>query len=153
MVACHPESRNRVAAACVMENIKSLIPQREPIMMVDTLDRVEGDTCATSLTVRPDNFFIDSDGLMAEVGLVEHIAQSASAFAGHRAAASGATQPPVGYIGEVKRFHCYHRPAVGDRLTTTITMGPTVGEVTIIRGETTCGATKVADTQMKIAIK
>lgn len=136
-----------------MEDVKSLIPQREPIMMVDSLDRVEGDTCVTSLTVRADNFFIDDDGLLAEPGLVEHIAQSASAFAGHRAVAAGASEPPVGYIGEIKHFHCYSRPAVGDRLTTTITMGPTVGEVTIIGGETYCSDNKIADTQMKIAIK
>lgn len=136
-----------------MEDIKSLIPQREPIMMVDSLDRVEGDICVTSLTVRADNYFLDEDGLIAEPGLVEHIAQSASAFAGHRALAAGATQPPVGYIGEVKRFHCYRRPAVGEHLTTTITMGPTVEDVTIIRGETLSGDEKIADTQMKIAIK
>lgn len=136
-----------------MEDIKQLIPQREPIVMVDSLDRVEGDACVTSLTVRADNFFIDDDGLMAEAGLVEHIAQSASAFAGHRAVEAGATEPPVGYIGEVRHFHCYRRPAVGDRLTSTITMGPTVGEVTVIRGETCCGGVKLADTQMKIAIK
>lgn len=136
-----------------MEDIKSLIPQRNPIMMVDSLDRVEGDTCVTSLTVRGGNYFLDSDGLMAEAGLVEHIAQSASAFAGHRAVEAGATEPPVGYIGEVRHFHCYCRPKVGDRLTTTITMGPTVGEVTVIKGETCCGEVKVADTQMKIAIK
>lgn len=134
-------------------DIKSLIPQRDPIIMVDSLDRVEGDTCVTSLTVRADNFFIEADKLLAEAGLVEHIAQSASAFAGYRAKESGATQPPVGYIGEIKHFHCYRRPAIGDKLTTTITMGPTVGEVTIIRGETVCDGEKVAETQMKIAIK
>lgn len=136
-----------------MENIKSLIPQREPIMMVDSLDRVDGDTCVTSLAVRADNYFLESDGLVAEPGLVEHIAQSASAFAGHRYLEKGATEPPVGYIGEIKRFHCYRRPKVGDKLTTTITMGPTVGEVTVIQGVTLCDDKKVADTLMKIAIK
>ena len=121
--------------------------------MVDSLDRVDGDTCVTSLTVRADNFFIDDDKLVAEPGLVEHIAQSASAFAGYRYKEKGATEPPVGYIGEIKRFHVYRRPAIGDKLVTTITMGPTVGEVTIIMGETTCDGVKIADTQMKIAIK
>lgn len=122
-------------------------------MMVDALERVEGDTCATTLTVRADNFFLDSDGLMAEAGLVELIAQSASAFAGHRAKEAGATEPPVGYIGEVRRFSCHRRPAVGDRLTTIISMGPTVGGVTVVRGETTCDGATIAETQMKIAIK
>lgn len=136
-----------------MYDIQSLIPQRDPIMMVDRLVHAEAERCTTSLTIEPDNFFLDADGLVAEAGLVEHIAQSASAFAGYRAKEAGAEKPPVGYIGEVKRFHCYRRPAVGETLTTTIDMGPTVGEVTIIRGVTTSGGEKIAETQMKIAIK
>ncbi|MBQ9237145.1 MAG: beta-hydroxyacyl-ACP dehydratase [Prevotella sp.] len=134
-------------------DIKKLIPQRSPIMMVDELLCVNGEEATCQLTVRPDNFFIDEDGLMAEPGLIEHIAQSASAFAGFKAIEAGATEPPVGYIGEVKNFHLYARPKQGDILTTTITMGPEVEGITIIRGETKIGDDTVADTQMKIFVK
>ncbi|EFI72375.1 MULTISPECIES: hypothetical protein [Segatella] len=136
----------------ITEDIKALIPQRNPIMMVDRLDSVDGDNAVAILTVKVDNYFIEEDGKMAEPGMIEHIAQSASAFAGYRALAEGATEPPVGYIGEIKRFHCYHRPSVGDVMKTTITMGATVQGVTIIMGETYVGDEKVADTQMKIYI-
>ena len=121
--------------------------------MVDELLCVNGDEASCQLTVRKDNFFIDEDGLMAEPGLIEHIAQSASAFAGYRAIEAGATEPPVGYIGEVKNFHLYKRPNIGDILITTITMGPEVEGITIIRGETKCGNDVIADTQMKIFVK
>lgn len=134
-------------------DIKKLIPQRSPIIMVDELLCVNGEEATCQLTVRQDNFFIDDDGLMAEPGLIEHIAQSASAFAGYRAVEAGATEPPVGYIGEVKNFHLYKRPNVGDILTTTITMGPEVEGITIIRGETKIGEETIADTQMKIFVK
>ena len=66
-------------------DIKSLIPQREPILLVDALVGVEGGAVRTRLTVRRDNCFVGGDGLLAEPGLVEHIAQSASAFAGYKA--------------------------------------------------------------------
>lgn len=122
-------------------------------MMVDELLCVNGDEASCQLTVRKDNFFIDEDGLMAEPGLIEHIAQSASAFAGYRAIEAGATEPPVGYIGEVKNFHLYKRPNIGDILITTITMGPEVEGITIILGETKCGNDVIADTQMKIFVK
>ncbi len=122
-------------------------------MMVDELLRVEGETAVCALLVRPDNYFVENDGRMAEPGLIEHIAQSASAFAGHTAIEAGATEPPVGYIGEIKNFHLYARPAVGETLETTITMGPEVEGVTIIRGETKVGDETVADTTMKIFIK
>ena len=65
-------------------DIKSLIPQREPILLVDALVGVEGDMARTQLTVRRDNSFVGDDGLLAEPGLIEHIVQSASAFAGGR---------------------------------------------------------------------
>lgn len=121
--------------------------------MIDELLRVDGDEAVCCLCVRQDNFFIDSDKLMAEPGLIEHIAQSASAFAGYRAIAAGATEPPVGYIGEVKNFHLYSRPKIGDVITTTITMGPEVEGITIIRGTSTVNGVTVADTSMKIFIK
>jgi predicted hotdog family 3-hydroxylacyl-ACP dehydratase len=134
-------------------DIKKLIPQRSPIMMVDELLKVEGDEATCLLEVRPDNYFVEGDGMMAEPGVIEHIAQSASAFAGHLALANGATEPPVGYIGEVKNFKLMARPKVGDKLLTTITMGPEVDGVTIIRGETKCGEETIATTQMKIFVK
>ena len=135
-------------------DIQQLIPQRSPIVMVDKLLRVQGDEAVCQLTVREDNYFLEADSRLAEVGLIEHIAQSASAFAGYRAMKnSDAAEPPVGYIGEVKHFHLSQRPAVGDTLQTTIQMGPEVQGVTIIQGRTQCGDKLVAETQMKIFIK
>lgn len=134
------------------EQLFQLMPQRDPIVMVDKIHDAEGDTAHTGLTVKPDNYFIEEDGRMAEPGLIEHIAQSASAFKGHRALTAG--EPlPIGYIGEVKKFHCYMRPQVGDELLTTIVLGAEVNGVTLMTGETYCGDVKVADTQMKIFVE
>ena len=134
------------------EELFKLMPQRDPIVMVDKIHDAEGDTAHTGLLVKPENYFIEEDGKMAEPGLIEHIAQSASAFMGHKALIAG--QPlPVGYIGEVKKFHCYVRPAVGDELTTTVNLGAEVNGITIMTGETRCGETLVADTQMKLFVE
>ena len=135
-----------------MTDIKNLIPQRSPIMMVDELLEAHDDIARTSLNIRDDNFFLESDGAIAEPGVIEHIAQSASAFAGYNAMQAGATEPPVGYIGEVKRFRLNRRPVKGETLVTTITMGPTVTGVTIITGETVSGEETIATTQMKIYV-
>lgn len=134
------------------EELFQLMPQRDPIVMVDKIYDAEGDTAHTGLSVTATNYFIEEDGLMAEPGLIEHIAQSASALMGHKALLAG--QPlPVGYIGEVKKFHCYVRPAVGDELTTTINLGAEINGVTLMTGETRCGETLVADTQMKLFVE
>lgn len=135
------------------EDIENLIPQRDPIRMVDQLIEVDDEKAITCLLVKADNYFMDEDGAMAEVGLVEHIAQSASAFAGYCALLEGASTPPIGYIGEVKNFHCYRRPKEGEELRTTITMGAELAGVTTLRGETRIGNELVADTRMKIFVE
>ena len=132
--------------------IKQLIPQREPILMVDELLRVEGEQASACLTVCPGNIFLADDGTMEESGVIEHIAQSASAFAGYKAIEAGATEPPVGYIGEVKKFRSYRRPRVGEQLVTTISLGPEVNGVTLLSAYTCVEEEKVAETQMKIFV-
>ncbi len=136
-----------------MREIEQLIPQRAPIVMVDRLLEVHGEEALTSLTIAPCNFFLAADGHLEETGLVEHIAQSASALAGYKALEGGATEPPVGYIGEVKKFRCFHRPAMGDELRTTVALGAEAGGVRIVRGETRVAGQLVAETQMKIYIE
>ena len=133
-------------------SIEDLIPQRAPIQMVDVLVRASEDEAVCQYTVKDGNFFIESDGRLSEVALIEHIAQSASAHAGWKARETGATEAPIGYIGEVKNFHLYQRPKVGDVLETVVSMGPEVQGVTLMRGETRVGGEIVADTQMKIYV-
>lgn len=133
-------------------HITRLIPQCDPILMVDALLEADGDTAKTCLTIRPGNYFLDEDNCLDETGLVEHIAQSASALAGYKALRQGAEVPPVGYIGEVKKFRCLRRPHLGETLTTTITLGAETGGVTLLTGETRVGEETVAATQMKIFI-
>lgn len=132
------------------EDILTLIPQRDPILMVDELLEAAPDGGTATLTVRPGNYFLDEDGRMEEAGILEHIAQSASAVAGRHAVAAGAASPPVGYIGEIRKFKCHRLPREGETLHTTITLGAEAGGVTLLRGETRAGNALVADTQMKI---
>ena len=66
-----------------LEDIKQFIPQREPIIMVDRLVRVVAEEAVTSLVVRDTLCFVNEAGCLSEPGLIEHIAQSASAFAGY----------------------------------------------------------------------
>lgn len=132
--------------------MERLIPQRDPIRMVDRLVEVDGGTATVALSVRPDNYFMEDDGAMAEPGLIEHIAQSALALAGFRALASGAPAPPVGYIGEVRKFRCYRRPRVGEELRTSVVWGDTVGDIALVSGESRVGDERVAEVGMKISI-
>ncbi len=134
------------------EDIKDLLLQRAPILMVDALSDTNGEEAHTTFTICPGNFFLREDGRLEAVGLIEHIAQSASAFAGYRARLAGAVEPPTGYIGEVKNFRCRYCPQTGDELRTSIRLGAEAGGVVLLYGETRVGETIAAETQMKIFI-
>ena len=129
-------------------DIERLIPQRRPFIMVDSIEVSDGNRAATTLAVRLDNYFALPDGTMSESGLIEHIAQSCSAFGGLQA--QEADTPPVGIIGEVKHFTCHRRPRVGESLTTTVTFGMSFGNVTLATGHTSVGEEPIADVNLKI---
>lgn len=133
-------------------NISDLIPQRAPILMVDNLLEVAPRRIVTELTIKADNYFVEN-GALAETGLLEHIAQTASALAGYLASIQGATCPPVGYIAEIKEFLCASCPRVGDVLQTTIVLENEVGNISVISGETHVQGKTIATTQMKIYIR
>ena len=133
------------------EQIKEFITQREPIVMVDVLYSIAEGGCTTGLTILPDNLFCE-DGFFTEPGLIEHIAQSASVFAGYNAKEKG-LPAPVGFIGEVKKYETFDLPKVGDELVTTIRILSEVMGVTLLTAETKVGDHVVAGCQMKIFIK
>ncbi len=133
------------------EQIKELIPQRSPILMVDAFYNATADEANTGLTLKEDNLFL-SDNKFTEPGLIEHIAQSASAFAGYNARLQG-KGAPIGYIGEIKKFNLISLPNAGDTLRTHIHIVSVVGNVSLLQAETKVNDSTVCTTNMKIAIE
>ena len=133
------------------EGIKELIPQRCPMIMVDTFYGATESEADTGLKVLDDNLFC-SDGLFVEPGLVEHIAQSASAFAGYQAKVKN-KPVPIGFIGEVKKFRINFLPRMGDELRTHIRIISEVLGVSLLNAETKVDGEIAAQCQMKIFIK
>ena len=130
------------------KDIKRLIPQREPFIMVDGFEQRDSNSAVTTLSVCHNNYFILPDDTMAETGLIEHLAQSCSALAG--AQTKDAEHPPVGLIGEVKRFKCYRRPRAGEQVKSTVTFGLTFGNVTLATGQAYVDEELIADINLKI---
>jgi predicted hotdog family 3-hydroxylacyl-ACP dehydratase len=133
------------------DGILSLIPQRAPIMMLDAFFEGSETEACTGLTVQPDNLFC-VDGRFTEPGLIEHIAQSASAHAGYKALCAEKTAP-LGFIGEIKKFRVYRLPLVGEQLRTSVCVVSEVLNISLISAEIKSGDELVANCQMKIFIK
>lgn len=135
-------------------DIWQLIPQRQPIMMVDQLVDADEQSAVCQLTIRQDNFFLQSDGTLAETGIIEHMAQTASAHAGYLALKNGSNdEAPIGYIAEVKNFSLLSHPKQGDVLTTTVRTLLQAGNVTVVSAETAVDGKPIAQTQLKISLK
>jgi predicted hotdog family 3-hydroxylacyl-ACP dehydratase len=135
----------------VIGDVRRLIPQREPFIMLDRFLGATETEADTALTVCADNLFC-TDGVMDEAGVVEHIAQSASAFAGYKALRLD-KPTPLGFIGEVRKFRLYCFPRTDDLLTTHLrTISEALG-VTLIEAVSRIGEQTVAECQMKIYIK
>ncbi|MDR2681304.1 MAG: hydroxymyristoyl-ACP dehydratase [Tannerella sp.] len=133
------------------EGIKTLIPQREPVIMVDAFYGATESEADTELVVSDDNLFC-SEGCFTEPGLVEHIAQSASALAGYRAKVEN-RPAPLGFIGEVKNFHIHFLPHTGDKLCTHIRIISEALGVSLLAGETKVNGEAAVQCRMKIFIK
>ena len=133
------------------KEIFQLIPQRPPIVMVDVVYAADESCAETGLTVEEDNIFVRA-GRFRESGLIEHIAQSAAAFAGYGAFARG-EEPRLGYIGEIKDCNLYALPRVGEELRTTIRLVTEVAGIRLISAETRVKDEIVASCLMKIFLK
>lgn len=133
------------------EGLYKLIPQRPPIVMVDSFFEADAESATTGLTILPDNIFC-LDGQLQEPGLIEHVAQSAAAFAGYAPYTRGES-PKLGFIGEVKKFKIMRLPEVSEQLVTTLKVLGEAAGVTLISAQTNAGEETVAICQMKIFIK
>ncbi len=135
------------------EELKKLLNQRSPILMVDALYSASENQAETGLTIAGDNIFA-IDGELTEAGLIEHIAQSASAFVSYKANAQKPdAQPLLGYIGEVKKLKFVgNLPKVGSEVRTTITIVSEVMGITLFTAESKVDDSLVATCQMKLSV-
>jgi 3-hydroxymyristoyl/3-hydroxydecanoyl-(acyl carrier protein) dehydratase len=133
------------------EKIFLLIPQRPPMMMVDSFYGMEGDEAYCGLTVRDDCVFCIG-GFLIEPGIIEHSAQSVAAMAGYRNFRDN-LPPEIGYIGEIKSFSFSRLPRVGEQLHTVVkedasVLGTTLASVTVFVEEE-----KIAEGKIKFSLQ
>lgn len=132
-------------------DILSLIPQREPMVMVSGLLSADEKGISTYLQLEENNIFIQ-DGYFRENGLIENIAQSAAAMNGYRAMIEG---EPVknGYIGGIKNLEIFALPKTGQQLITRVIETNNVMGASIIEGEVYCDKQLITKCEMKVFIQ
>ncbi|MDR1880787.1 MAG: hydroxymyristoyl-ACP dehydratase [Tannerellaceae bacterium] len=133
------------------EALLSLIPQREPVVMVDRFYGLDEPFSYTGLTVGEANLF-NRNGRFTEYGITEHIAQSAAVRIGYACMKRGEAVP-VGFIGSVDKMDYYASPATGDELHTILKVEQEIFGLTLVSAKVYVKERLVAEGKMKIFLK
>ncbi len=135
----------------VQEDILSLIPQRPPFVMVDTLLHSDENSTLTAFHVKEENILV-INGEFTEGGLMENIAQTAAVRAGYVAMLEN-KPVAVGYIAAVKNLVVFDLPKINDELVTEVKIKEQVFDMTVISGTVKCNDTIMAQCEMNIFVK
>lgn len=132
-------------------SITEYLPQRQPVVMIDSLLEADEKRTASSLKILSDNIFCNN-GLFSESGLVENIAQTAAAGVGYICKKEGRTVP-VGFIASIRDLTVGRLPEQQSVLITeTVNVDEIMG-VSIVRGTVKCGEEVIAGCEMRIFVK
>ncbi|EPR70026.1 hypothetical protein ADIWIN_3889 [Winogradskyella psychrotolerans RS-3] len=131
--------------------ILKLIPQRAPIVMVDSLLYFEESKVISGLTVTEENMFVQN-GFLTEPGLIEHIAQTVALYTGYHFYINN-IPAPEGYIGAIKSVTIEKLPKVNMQIETEVEILQEIMGVTLVQGTTTLNGEVIITAQMKTVLK
>ncbi len=110
-----------------------LIPQRDPMRLVDTLRSVGERVATAGVTVRAEMPFVDGDGLLCEAAYLEMMAQAAAAMGGFNKRGKGGWHEEGLMLG-VRNLEILGEARVGDELEIEVFKSARLGEFGIIEG-------------------
>ena len=132
-------------------DIKSLIPQREPIIMIDKIVSHSDEKTSTSLTIKETNIFVEKN-IFQSSGLIEHIAQSSAARMGMQTTEEG-KKLLLGYIASIKNMMISRLPKVGETILTEIIVTNHINNIIVVQGESNVDNIVVANCELKVFIE
>lgn len=115
-------------------DIKHLIPQKTPFVMVDTLVEFSADHLVSRFKISDTNIFVEK-ACLSEPGLVENMAQSVALHTGYDYFLKDEAAP-VGYIGSIKFISIDKLPKLNEIISTNVKilhefMGVTMVEIQV----------------------
>ena len=132
-------------------DIKAIIPQREPIIMIDKIVSHSEVKTITSLTVKNTNLFVE-ENIFQSSGVIENIAQSSAARMGMQTAKEG-RKPLLGYIASIKNLNISRLPVVGETIHTEIIVTNKINNIIVVKAESRVEDTIIANCELKVFIE
>lgn len=130
--------------------VESIIPQKAPFVMVDTLFAFTSYNIVAGFTIQSSNIFVEA-GRFTESGIVEHMAQSVALYTGYQYYLKN-EPAPTGYIGSIKDVVVLSLPPAGGELITTATILQEFMGITLVDIVTKCNSIQIASAQMKTVV-
>jgi predicted hotdog family 3-hydroxylacyl-ACP dehydratase len=100
------------------DQILPYIPQRPPMVFVDTFYGLIDNALYSSLLVTPDMVFVE-DGKLLDIGLIEFLTQSGYVWFSYREKVilqKGDLEITKGYLCKIKNVHVSDTPSIGTRI-------------------------------------
>lgn len=136
--------------------VHQIIPQDNPMIMVDVLEAQDEQNTITSFIIENDNLFVEG-GFFSEEGMIENMAQSAALRTGWKGMEGSNRHegfvPPIGVIGAVKDFRIYRRPAAGTKIRTVLSVTAEIFNATMVSGKIWQGDELLAEGELKIFLQ
>lgn len=132
------------------EILLKCIPQRNPIVMVDTLYAFNDNEVSAGLSIDTTGLFIKNNALQ-EPGLIEHMAQTVALHTGFGFYVKN-QQAPMGYIGSIANLKINRLPIAGEKIQTTATILQEFAGITLVDIICQINNETIATAQMKTVI-
>ncbi|HNF72197.1 MAG TPA: hypothetical protein PLP34_07285 [Chitinophagaceae bacterium] len=129
---------------------RTLIPQRDPFVLVDELLDADTTRIRTSFRVPAEHVLFDGRNLR-EGALLENMAQSIAAGQGFLARQQG-SDVSKGFIGAIKKIHIERLPEAGELLHTEAEMLHEIGDARIAAARVFSGDRLLASAEFTIFV-
>lgn len=130
--------------------VETLIPQKKPFVMIDTLYCYSETELVSGFTIQNDAVFFKDDSFV-ESGIIEHMAQSVALHTGYQFYLRN-EQAPTGYIGSINKLEIKMLPKLYDEIRTTVTVIQEFGGVTLVDIVSKLNNVEIAKGQMKTVL-
>lgn len=138
------------------DTLEKLIPQREPMLMLDALISHEEAKTVSSFSIMPDNIFVQN-GLFIEAGLIENMAQTAALHNGWKAMLENeegkSFKPAIGVIGSIKNFVLSRLPEVNSLIETEVVIITEIFNASVLEAKVRSAGKMIAQCELKIFIQ
>ncbi len=132
-------------------SVGGILPQREPFVFVDWLERYDDRETVTSFTV-PAGHLLVEDGHLTAAGILENMAQSSAVRIGYLCKYILHVPVRIGYIGAIRKFRVHRLPAVGETLSTTIILREDVFGISLTDAVVRIGEEIIAEASLKTTL-